>query len=515
MPTLRLPDDPSIAHLRRLARRLQRSVRTGDRDAVALVARYRFEPGPSFALSAAQLVVARECGFASWPVARAQLERLAEFRRDPDATPASADPADDYCRLACLVYSGDDGPDRWAAAVVSFRPALAEGSVFAAAAAGDAVALAAHLDADPGAASRPGGPYGWEPLLYLTYSRVPQADPLRAATLLLDAGADPDAGYAWHGLTPPFTALTGVFGEGEQGPGRQPRHPRSLELGRLLLAAGADPNDGQTLYNRMFVPDDDFLPLLFEYGLGREASGVWRQRLGGALETPAEMLARPLTWAAAHGFTERVRLLLGHGVDPDAVSPEGRALSLAAAAGHREIVALLLAAGATPITLSPVDALVAAVLAGDEDGVDPAVLPAALAARPGLVAEAVDAGADPGLAVRLGFPVSAPADGQTALHTAAWAGSLELARRLVELGADLDARDDRFGGRPVDWAVHAHHPELVTYLRAAEPALAPDSPEPGGSAATGPAGGSAGTGPAVGSAGSGPAGGSAATGPAG
>jgi Ankyrin repeats (3 copies)/Ankyrin repeat len=469
VPTIRLPEDPSIGHLRRLARRLQRSVRAGDPDAVAIATRYGFPAGPDFPLAAAQLAVARECGFPSWPALRRQVELLIRFRRDPDAVPASADPADDFCRLACLTYSAEDGPDRWAAAaaLLAGHPGLAARSVSAAAAAGDPEALAAQLT-DPAAATAPGGPYGWEPLLYLTYSRVPQVDPVRAARLLLDAGADPDAGYAWHGLTPPFTALTGCFGEGEQGPRRQPRHPRWLELARLLLDAGADPNDGQTLYNRMFTPDDDHLELLFGYGLGRDGSGIWRDRLGGALETPAEMLARPLTWAAAHGFPDRVRLLLRHGVDPDAPSPEGRALPLAAAAGHRDIVELLLAAGATPVELSPVDALVAAVLAGDGDGVDPAVLPAALAARPGLVAEAVEAGADPGLAVRLGFGVSTPANGRTALHSAAWDGSLDLVRRLVELGADLDARDDRFGGRPVDWAGHGRQPEVVSYLAAAE-----------------------------------------------
>src|SRR6185437_8402748 len=254
---------------------------------------------------------------------------------------------DDFCRLACLVYSAEDGPDRWAAAaaLLSEQPDLPARSVPAAAAAGDPAALATHL-ADPAVASAPTGPYGWQPLLYLTYSRVPQVDPLQAAGLLLDAGADPDAGYAWHGLTPPFTALTGCFGEGEQGPRRQPRHPRSIELARQLLAAGADPNDGQTLYNRMFSPDDDHLELLFAYGLGR------------------------------------VRLLLRHGVDPDVRSPEGRALPLAAAAGHREIVELLLAAGAEPVELSPVAGTVAAVLAGDEAAVDRAVLPAVLADRP-------------------------------------------------------------------------------------------------------------------------------------
>ena len=466
MPTIRLPDDPTVPHLRRLARRLQRSVRSGDPVTTALATRYGFPAGDRFPLSAAQLVVARECGFGSWPALRRQLERLAGFRRDPDAAATPADPADEFCRLACLVYAADDGPHRWAAATALLRdrPDLPARSVHAAAAAGDAAALEARLTADPDAATRPGGPHGWEPILYLTYSRVAQADALRSAALLLDAGADPDAGYAWHGLTPPFTALTGVFGEGEQGPGRQPRHPRSLALARLLLATGADPNDGQTLYNRMFRPDDDAFRLLFEHGLGREASGVWRDRLGGALETPAEMLARPLTWAAAHGFADRVRLLLAHGVDPEAVSPEGRAAPLAAAAGHREIVDLLVAAGAAPVALGPVEALVGAVLAGNADA-DLSALPAALAARPGLVVAAVEAGADPGLAVRLGFDVSGREDGRTALHAAAWNGELAAVRRLVELGADPDARDAHFGTRALDWAAHAHHPDVVAYLR--------------------------------------------------
>jgi len=95
---------------------------------------------------------------------------------------------------------------------------------------------------------------------------------------------------------------------------------------------------------------------------------------------------------------------------------------------------------------------------------DPAVLPAALAERPGLVAEAVGAGADPGLAVRLGFDVSGRHEGQTALHTAAWNGDLDLVGRLVSLGADLDARDDRYDGRPVDWAGHARHSDVVSFL---------------------------------------------------
>jgi hypothetical protein len=85
--TINLPADPTVGHFRRLARRLQRALRAGDPEATALAARYGF-PAAEFPLSAAQLVVARECGFSSWPALRRQLELLAGYRRDPDAVPA-------------------------------------------------------------------------------------------------------------------------------------------------------------------------------------------------------------------------------------------------------------------------------------------------------------------------------------------------------------------------------------------------------------------------------------------
>jgi hypothetical protein len=51
-------------------------------------------------------------------------------------------------------------------------------------------------------AGRPGGPFAWEPLLYLTYSRIgggPGRSAVEVARLLLEHGADPNAGYLWEG----------------------------------------------------------------------------------------------------------------------------------------------------------------------------------------------------------------------------------------------------------------------------------------------------------------------------
>ena len=137
------------------------------------------------------------------------------------------------------------------------------------------------LARDPGLARARGGPFGWRPLCYLAYSRL---DGVPSRTCWPSRGSCwrpapiPDEGLPVERPPYTFTALTGVLGGGEQGPVRQPRHPHWRALARLLLDAGADPNDGQALYNNMFSPANDHLELLFEYGLGRPHAGAWQAR---------------------------------------------------------------------------------------------------------------------------------------------------------------------------------------------------------------------------------------------
>src|SRR5579883_2430237 len=65
-PTSTLPDRPSLDHLKRQARDLLAAVRTSDPDALARVRPF-FPPGTPIGLNQAQLVIAREYGFDSWP----------------------------------------------------------------------------------------------------------------------------------------------------------------------------------------------------------------------------------------------------------------------------------------------------------------------------------------------------------------------------------------------------------------------------------------------------------------
>ena len=302
------------------------------------------------------------------------------------------------------------------------------------------------------------------------------------------AGADPNAGYLWQGLTTPFTVLTGVFGEGELGPDRQPRHPCEQPLARLLLTAGADPNDGQALYNRMFEPGTEHLELLFEFGLGQDAGGPWLARLGDVLGTPADLLRGQLAWAITHGMTDRVRLLAQHGVDVAAPFEDGETpAAVARTTGHPDLVSVLVSYGAAEPSLPPLDDFIAAALAADQTRIGqlrdshPDIVAQARAARPALVVWAAVLGrADVvTLLVSLGFDINAKGrtDGvgttewETALHHAAGKGDLDLARALIELGADPDIRDTRFGGTPLSWARHFGQEQTARFL---EPITAPD-----------------------------------------
>ncbi|BBY30249.1 ankyrin repeat domain-containing protein [Mycolicibacterium sediminis] len=350
-----LPDNPSLDRLRAAARDLQRESGT--------------------ALHAAQLAVARGYGFTGWPALVRYLHAVRDLAVDPTRVDEDGlDAADRFCAAGTLHYDDTDAPPRWQAAadVLQSDPTLVDRHVWAAATAHDPRALGRHLASRPGLADERGGPFGWTPLTYLAYSRVPvdrgEDEVLAAAGLLLDAGADADAGYLWRGMSTPFTVLTGVFGEGEQGPRRQPRHRCATALADLLLRRGAHPADQQTLYNRMFRPDDSHLHLLFTHGLADAGPSPWERRLGEAMETRPQMWRRQVRWAAEHGFADRLALFARHGIDvsgvdlvtprfpddPNARDDDGvTPLHHAAWDGDLDLVGALLDAGADP---SAVDA---------------------------------------------------------------------------------------------------------------------------------------------------------------
>jgi len=493
MATVRLPGDPSLEQLRKRAKDLREQARAGAPDALALVGAHHPDGPHAPSLAGAQLVVARSHGFPSWSALKRHIETIERYRRVPDRIVATHSFADEFLSLACLRYGHDDDPVRWqrAAELLTAHPQLTEASVHVAAAAADADALRVLLAADAALATAEGGPFRWEPLLYLAYARhnpdISAEATVRATRLLIEHGADPNAGYLWHGLASPFTTLAGALGGGE---GAQPAHPQADALARTLLSAGADPNDAQALYNRQFGADDHHLLLLLEHGLGRGDGGPWRARLGGAIPSPADLIRDQLWWAITHDLADRVRLLAEHGADLrapfqfDEHRPAYQAVwsgttpkRLAAVCGSARVLALL-AAGGVPSPLGDgVDGLIAAALAGDHATVNRLRQHAAEARRqrPGLIVWAAGRSAWHAvpLLVELGFDVNAlgradvplEQEWESALHQAAAADDLASARMLIELGADPNIHDARFGDTPLGWAEHFGHRQVADFLR--------------------------------------------------
>ena len=485
MATVSLPARPDLSQLRRRARELQRGARTGEGAALTLLG--LDAPAPTFPLTAAQRALARTYGFASWARLKHHVEQIQALTwpptaRTPDAgEAAAASPADLVVRLSCLTWGDAELDPAAAERVLASDPDLPASSFAVAAVVADKAAVEQHLRRGA-QVNAPCGPLGWSPLMYLTYSRfaVEEDRTLTAARALLGAGADPNDGRYFDGYPTPFTVLTGVFGDGESG---QPRHRRSLPLARLLLASGADPNDGQTLYNRQFSDDDDFLHLLFEFGLGRGDGGPWRRRLPDLTPAPADLVRTLLDWAVTHEQRSRVALLAAHGVDvlsplPTGAWRSGRTpIELALANGHLELADQLRALGAVAAPVDPVESIVQAALTGDRATVtqaSPEQLAAARRARPALavwaagqgraaaVALVLDAGFDIDALGRSDVPVEQP--WQTALHTAVERDDAPLVRLLLARGANPTLRDSRFDSTALEWAEHLGRPHLVALL---------------------------------------------------
>lgn len=362
--------------------------------------------------------------------------------------------ADSFVDLACLGYQGQDSVARRrrAARLLAETPELVGASIYAAALVGEVATVLRMLDDDPCLATRKGGPRGWDALLYLCYGRVTPArqgwDPLAAARLLLERGADPATRTVLNDIYP-FSALTGAAGDGEGGPVAQSPHPQARALAELLLDAGADPNDeSQVLYNTHFQRNNQWLELLLSRGLRAGRPVNW---------APDQMptLDYLLGVSVRQGFQDRVALLLLHGA-----SAEGRDYynhrthhENALLDGHSQIAELLVRHGAQPAILTPAEQLRAAFLRADAaevrrltaDGVEgrddaATVIAAAQHGRLAALRMLLEAGAAASSTTPKGIP---------ALHVAAEHGHRLVAEELLAHGASLEARDPVYGGTPL------------------------------------------------------------------
>jgi ankyrin repeat protein len=355
--------------------------------------------------------------------------------------------------------------------ILAAHPDVAASDIHTAAVLGDHEAVARYLAQDTANATAKGGPRNWDALTHLCFSRFLRLDPSRskgfvkAATALLDAGADPNTGFFEENHQPKpewECALYGAAGVAH--------HP---ELTKLLLERGADPNDGEVAYHSPETLENRTIQVLVESGkLTQDTIGLmlarkfnWHDDDGvhwllehGADPNWLVWGGRPLHHALRHGTPIHYFVwLLEHGADPLLPDKNGIIpVAEAARQGRADVLNLFEKRGVV-IELEGDDAFLAACARADEPAarklieIDPSVVARMKSQSPGMLADfagagntaavrlMLDLGFDPGMA-RVQPEWSA---GETALHVAAANGRLPVAELLIERGAPLEARRRR------------------------------------------------------------------------
>ncbi|WOH51473.1 hypothetical protein [Bradyrhizobium sp. sBnM-33] len=466
----RSPDRLNLDHLKKQAKELIRLYRSRD---PATMARFR-QALPAAAgrsdgdiasldlrLHDAQSCIAREHGFASWPDLKRYVEVQTAVRNERAAR---------VLYWAQLLYSGDvsgtinRANPRVALRIMTDDPELVDGDPHLACAIGDEDALRRATQADPTWINRPGGPLRLPPLFAVAHSSLLRVEEFRerlhrCAQLLIAAGADanqhiysrwppgslnaPDQRY-------PLSTLYGAAGS---------NHDPALT--KLLLEAGADPNDGESLYHSLENPA--CTRLLLEHGARiAESNAIYRAidleddsalklllQHGGDPNEPARNKpltdwGSPLAWAIYRRRPRHVKALLEVGADRLRPTADGiSAYRLALQFGLSEVAALL-REGEPDI--SDEERFVAACARGDETEARairsrrpdlPSALPAA---QFRLLPDMAAAGADDvvKLMVRLGWPIAVRGGDwdASALNLAVFRGDAALTRFLLEHGAE-------------------------------------------------------------------------------
>ena len=434
-----LPSNPDIRHLRLQAKTLLKSARSGEEHAVDRIRSATGARRDRLVLSDAYHAIARENGFGSWPHLKIHFEIVAR----------NLDEKREMFLSSAWVW----GDRKRAEAVLESAPELTRGDIHAACAAGDVDAVTDILETDPAAATTKGGPKDWTPILHAAWSCFlsERADAMvRVLELLLRHGADPDSYWVndddWK-----ESALYGCV------------ENNCVPAARVLVDAGANPNDNESLYHACEKFNLELLETVAANGLDAEAVSYcikhvmdmnWTEGIRWFLDQGADPNAihpadreTSLHWAVKRNNSALViGALLEAGADPNARTSTGKSTALgivgytpldfALRLGRGEVAALLQRHGAVPSPMSEYDRFVVA--CGNAD------------------LETVEHLKDRYLAALTD-------DDRTLISHVGQVDNWDAVRLMAELGWPVDARG-WMDATPLYWALCKGNPEMVDFL---------------------------------------------------
>ncbi|MFY7867547.1 ankyrin repeat domain-containing protein [Roseateles sp.] len=505
-----LPAKANLQQLKRQARELLRAWQAADPASLARAAPYQRAHAPEPPkLSLAQLVIARELGFPSWPALQAAVSTQEQARQLDSAALVQR-------VLALSLGRGWDSPQPERALALlqqmqgacprELRPALA--------------LLRGELDAleSPPTAGQRLPPFDAPALAYVCFSGLHRLGEPWASGLLRSAQTlhSPLSPAALNALRMPDPDLPAEADSSDSA--EVPSLPllygaiaraQSPALAAALLAAGAEPNDGESLYHACEDPDRARAALqirqLIAHGARLQGTNALLrlldfEDLAGlelALSLGADVNeAGPQGGHALHHALRRgrssacLKLLIAQGADLSARDAEGRTpATLAALLGELEALKLFAAQGAQPELPSTRERFLAACAAADEHSAR-----ALLQAQPDLLIllgpqelrllpdqAQRRARASVALMLSLGWPIAVTGDWDaSALNQAAFNGDAGLVQLLLEHGARWQEING-FGGDVMGSLQHAavHLPQPGgDYLGTLQALLAAGAPWP-------------------------------------
>jgi len=463
----RLPDRPNLSHLKKQAKDLLSHYKSGDPAAIARIRQGLPAVGGhhlgNLRLHEAQWCLAREYGFASWAALKSFVAVWPLRGLDRAALRLA------WLRLA---YAADiaGGADRARPSVAARM--LAEctdafgNDPYLACARGEEAILRQATASEPGWLNRPGGPLKLPPLVAVTHSSLVRLPVFRerlhaCARFLLDAGADPNLGVGSRWPPASLSAPSAVFLlsplYGAAGQNHDP------ELTKMLLDAGANPNDGESLYHslenlqctrHLLAAGAQIAGTVLYRALDLDNIDVLQLLLSHGADPnepppgpPTSNWGSPLLWAIRRRRSPaHIAALLAGGADVSARAPDGASAYTLALRFALPEVADLLGQTVAAQRISADERFLAACARGDEKTArrlqsEQSDFPAALsetqlALLPELAAQGCNTAVM--LMVKLGWPIAIRGGDwkASALNHAVFRGDAQLTWFLLEYGAD-------------------------------------------------------------------------------